>query len=68
MKTQKKRKEYLSALLFIGALLMLSFEAGPGDYWLLRQSLVTMPAIIMLGALAYISNKKNPSHECDLQE
>lgn len=62
------KKQNLAALLFIAALLMLSFEAAPGEYWLIRQLLFTLPAIIMLFIVAILTNRKDNIDECKDEE
>ena len=58
----KKLKEFATALPFIGALLMLSFEAQPGPYYLARQLCITVPAIALLIWAAVLSHKKPKNH------
>ena len=59
----KQLNKYATALPFIGALLMLCFEAQPGPYYLARQLCITVPAIGLLIWTAVLSHKNLNNNE-----
>ena len=61
----KKLKKHATALPFIGALLMLCFEAQPGPYWLVRQLAIFIPAIALMAWTVVLSHKNSESHADD---
>ena len=63
----KKLKKYTTALPFLGALLMLCFEAQPGPGQLVRQMCTVLPAIALLAWTAVLSRKYPASHDNDPQ-
>ena len=61
----KKLKKHATALPFIGALLMLCFEAQPGPYYLARQLCIFIAAIALMAWAVVLSHKKSESHADD---